>query len=144
MLKRHGICRSKADVELIPKICLFYQNRSMAFFKLHFASDTIFFSLASGFPRIKWQLYFVRTYWIFTKKRAIHIAKINAKYHTRLSHNVKTDLGELFPVCIGQSHVLWDLKPPVMANWCSSIYDAEIKLHIFSCDMKSFKDGVFL
>ena len=26
----------------------------------------------------------------------------------------------------------------------NNFYDAEIKSHIFSCDVKSFKDGIFL
>ena len=46
MLKRHDICRSIADVELIPKMC-FKKNRSMTFFKKGvFELDTISFSLA--------------------------------------------------------------------------------------------------
>ena len=46
VLKGHDVCRSIADVELIPKM-RFYQNRTMGFFKrCIFVSDTKSFSFA--------------------------------------------------------------------------------------------------
>ena len=81
VLKRDDICRFIADGELISKICFFYQNRSMAFFKnCVFVSDTSYISLPAWWgPLLNHNLIFFYSYCIVNKERSISIAKKQCK-----------------------------------------------------------------
>ena len=91
----------------------------MAFFgKRVFVSDTISFSLAV------WFSYALSSKYILSSPKGenhIHHENQRKISYMPLTVNIKTNHGEQFSLWANQSHVLFYLKPPVMAHWAAAL-----------------------